>query len=164
MRAEDVASPGPPASDRRAGRSPFAPDRSGWAIEDHLAMTRARLIVQEGPMMGRPVPIRGSRFTIGRGPDCQLRLGSATVSRSHATIERRGGRLFLRDLASTNGTLLNGRPLRDREVEVRDGDRVRVGPLSFTLSVVAEPERFAGPIVRPEIRFQLAVPGRRTGR
>lgn len=71
-------------------------------------MTRARLIVQDGPMMGRPVSIRGSKFTIGRGPACQLRLGSATVSRTHATIERRGGRLFLRDLGSTNGTIING--------------------------------------------------------
>ena len=144
MRAEDLRSPRS-SGDRSPGGRPSlrGPGVSGWSVEDHRAMNRARLIVQDGPMMGRPVSIRGPRFTIGRGPECQLRLGSATVSRAHATIERRGGRLFLRDLASTNGTILNGKPLRDREAEVRDGDRVRVGPLSFTLSVVAEPGRFS---------------------
>ena len=142
MRAED-ARPHRAARERSRGGplSRLDPGSAGWAVEDHPAMTRARLIIQDGPMMGKPVTIRGSKFIIGRGPDCQLRLGSATVSRSHATIERRAGRLFLRDLASTNGTLLNGRALRDREVEVRDGDRVQVGPLAFTLSVTPDFER-----------------------
>ncbi len=71
--------------------SRFAPASTGWAAEDDLAMTRARLIIQDGPMTGRPVTIRGPKFVIGRGPTCQLRLGSATVSRTHATIERRAG-------------------------------------------------------------------------
>jgi anti-anti-sigma factor len=114
---------------------PLGPDSSGLCVEDQPIMFGARLIVQDGPFMGRSVPIKGSRFLIGRGPDCQLRLGSSMVSRSHARIERRGRKLFLRDLASTNGSKLNGRPLRDREVEISDGDRIQFGPLTFALAV-----------------------------
>jgi anti-anti-sigma factor len=126
MRAEVARSP---------RQFPLGPNSSGRGVEDQLIMFGARLIVQDGPFMGRSIPIKGSRFLIGRGPDCKLRLGSSMVSRSHASIERRGRRFFLRDLASTNGSQLNGRPVRDREVEIRDGDLLRFGGLSFALSV-----------------------------
>jgi anti-anti-sigma factor len=108
---------------------------TGRLDEDHPAMNPARLIVQDGRSAGKPVAIKGVKFVIGRGPDCDLRVRSATVSRSHASIERRGSRLFLRDLASTNGTILNGRTLRDREAEIRDGDTLRFGKMSFTLNI-----------------------------
>ena len=116
--------------------------RPGRASEGRPAMTRARLIVQDGPDQGRSVTLRGDRFVIGRGRDCQLRLGSSKVSRAHASLERRGGRLYLRDLASTNGSLLNGKPVRDREVEVNDGDRLRFGPITFALEVGHASSRF----------------------
>jgi anti-anti-sigma factor len=138
MRAEE-ARPRPRPFMGQASR--FSPNScsdshsSARGFEDQPIMFGARLIVQDGPFLGRSLPIRGARFLIGRGPDCQLRLGSSMVSRSHASIERRGRRFFLRDLASTNGSLLNGQPLRDREVEIREGDRLRFGPLTFALSV-----------------------------
>ena len=110
--------------------------------EDHPAMSGARLIVQDGPFVGKSIPINRGEFVIGRGPDCQLRLGSSMVSRSHARIERRGRRFFLRDLASTNGSRINGRTLRDREVEFVDGDRLQIGPMTFALSVGTPLDRF----------------------
>ncbi len=126
MRAEE---------DRPRRHSHLVPDASGRVVEDQPIMIGARLIVQDGPFMGKSVPIKGSRFLIGRGADCQLRLGSSMVSRSHARIERRGRKLYLRDLASTNGSRLNGRPVRDREVEISDGDQIQFGPLTFAVSV-----------------------------
>jgi anti-anti-sigma factor len=136
MRAGEARPPVVPRVRSRGGpHARLAPDLTGKADEDPIAMNLARLIVQDGPSMGRPVAIRGPRFMIGRGPKCQLRVGSAAVSRSHAAIERRGSRLFLRDLASTNGTLLNGQALRDREAEIRDGDRIQIGKFSFCLSI-----------------------------
>ncbi len=99
------------------------------------AMTRIRLIIQDGPSMGRAVEVKTARFVIGRCPACDLRVASSAVSRSHATLSKRGGRLFLRDLASTNGTRLNGRALREVESEVRDGDTIRVGPVEFALAI-----------------------------
>ncbi|MHB1558110.1 MAG: FHA domain-containing protein [Isosphaeraceae bacterium] len=95
------------------------------------------LVVRMGGSKGRPVPVHGPRFVIGRQPDCQLRLGSPLVSKLHAAIERRDGRTFLVDLGSTNGTVLNGRPLRGKEAEIHDGDRIQVGPAVCTVATVA---------------------------
>ncbi len=93
-----------------------------------------------GASKGRPVPVEGPRFVIGRQSDCQLRLGSPMVSKLHAAIERRDGRIFLSDLGSTNGTVLNGRLLRGKEAEIHDGDRIQVGPVVCTLATVAHRE------------------------
>ena len=55
------------------------------------------------------VPVSGARFVIGRERGCQLRLGSAQVSKHHAAIERRRGGSSSVDLGSTNGTMVGGR-------------------------------------------------------
>ncbi len=109
------------------------PDASAFEVPP--AMTAARLVAQTDPERGRAVVVDGRRFVIGRASDCRLRLGFATVSRHHATIERRGGRLELVDLGSTNGSFLNGRPLRNEAAEIRDGDRVQFGPMIFVVEV-----------------------------
>src|SRR5207248_1034305 len=87
---------------------------------------------------GRAIEIPGPRFLIGRDPSADLRPNSQAISRNHAAIELRQGRVFLRDLGTTNGTLHNNRLLRDQESEVRHGDRLTIGPLQFTLTVLAE--------------------------
>ena len=97
------------------------------------ALTGVWLDVQIGGSKGRQVAVGGLRYTIGRDRTCQLRLGSPMVSKIHASIERREGRIFLHDLDSTNGTVLNGRPLRGREEEIRHGDRIQIGPIVATL-------------------------------
>ena len=101
------------------------------------------LIVQIGASRGRPVPVVGPRFVIGRQQDCQLRLGLPMVSKFHAAIERRDGRLVLVDMGSTNGTVLNGRLLRGKEAEIHDGDHIQIGPVICTLATVAHRE---GPV------------------
>jgi anti-anti-sigma factor len=98
------------------------------------------LIVQMGASKGRPVSVSGSPFVIGRQHDCQMRLRSPMVSKLHAAIERRDGRIFVRDLGSTNGTVVNGRPLRSKEAEIHDGDRIQIGPVVCTMATVAQRE------------------------
>jgi anti-anti-sigma factor len=98
------------------------------------------LIIHIGASKGRPVPVVGPKFLIGRQRDCQLRLGSPMVSKLHASIERREGRVILTDLGSTNGTILNGRPLRGKESEIHDGDRIQIGPAVCTVATVAQRE------------------------
>jgi anti-anti-sigma factor len=90
-----------------------------------------------GGAKGRTLSLNGSRFVIGRQADCQLRLSSPMVSKLHAAIERRDGRIFLKDLGSTNGTVLNGRLLRSKAAEIHDGDRIQIGPVVATLATVA---------------------------
>ncbi len=54
------------------------------------------------------IPIRDSRFLIGRSADCSLILDSMEVSRRHASISTEAGELYINDLGSQNGTFLNG--------------------------------------------------------
>jgi anti-anti-sigma factor len=95
------------------------------------------LLLQVGGTKGRAVAVVGPRFLIGRDQNCQLRLGFPMVSKLHAAIQRRDGRVFLRDLGSTNGTVLNGRAIRGREAELHHGDRIQFGPVVSTLLIGA---------------------------
>ncbi len=62
---------------------------------------------------------------IGRSSACDVALDDASASRRHAELRRRGGKTVLVDLDSTNGTLVNGR--RVREAPLRAGDRITIG-------------------------------------
>jgi len=97
------------------------------------------LRVQVGAAKGRTVGIVGPKFLIGRDRSCHLRLGSAMVSKRHAVIELRDRQIFVSDLGSTNGTIVNGRPLRSAEFEIHDGDRIQIGPVVATLMARPEP-------------------------
>ncbi|HEX8201406.1 MAG TPA: FHA domain-containing protein, partial [Isosphaeraceae bacterium] len=106
---------------------------------------RVRLIVLVGRAKGQAVAIATPRFLIGRDPSCHLRAVSPIVSRFHAVLERRDGRVFLRDLGSSNGTTLGDRRLRaHEEVEVDDGQRLEVGPMRFAVAIET------GTSVRPD--------------
>lgn len=73
-----------------------------------------------------PFATDASIVLVGRSPSAAIRLTDPTVSRLHARIERRGAGVYVEDLGSRNGTLLNGTPLA-RETSLASGDRVRVG-------------------------------------
>jgi hypothetical protein len=68
---------------------------------------------------------------IGRTSENDLVLHDHGVSRRHARIVERGGLYFAADVGSSNGTSLNGAPLPG-EQQLRDGDRIGVGPVEFT--------------------------------
>ena len=56
---------------------------------------------------------------LGRGTDCDLRLVDPGVSRHHAELRVEDGEVVLVDLGSTNGTFVNGQPVR--RVTLNDG-------------------------------------------
>jgi anti-anti-sigma factor len=115
------------------------------SLEEPPDQCHVWLQVQVGAAKGRTIAVHGPRFVIGRDRSCHLRLGSAMVSKVHTAIELRDGRIFLRDLGSTNGTVLGGCTLRDAEAEIRDGDRIQIGPVVCTL-VVGRDKGQAGPV------------------
>lgn len=101
-----------------------APRRSKLGDLDGKVWLRVEVDGSEGRMLA----ISRRRFLIGRERGSHLRLGSPQVSKRHATIEVRDGRVFLHDLGSTNGTQLNGEPLKDAEAELQSQDRFVLGP------------------------------------
>ncbi len=93
------------------------------------------MIVEIGKSKGRVVEVGGPRFLIGRDERCQLRPNSNAISRLHASIEQREGRVYIRDFGSASGTLLNGRELHDEEAEAFHGDKLQIDVLLFTISI-----------------------------
>jgi transcriptional regulator with GAF, ATPase, and Fis domain len=72
---------------------------------------------------------RRQEVTIGRDPDATIRIPQAAVSRQHARIERQGDGWLLVDLGGRNGSLVNGRFVR--EVVLKPLDEIRVGDAVF---------------------------------
>jgi pSer/pThr/pTyr-binding forkhead associated (FHA) protein len=79
---------------------------------------------------GMRTQITGGVIQIGRAPSCEIVLDDRNVSRRHAEIRRRGPVVVLIDLDSTNGTIVNGR--RVREHPLADGDRITMGNSRLT--------------------------------
>ena len=69
---------------------------------------------------------------MGRHPDCNVQVDSNMVSRFHAQIVQVDGTLMLEDLASGNGTFLNGKQLEKHQPHaLHPNDRVKLGPIKF---------------------------------
>lgn len=79
----------------------------------------------------REVALDGRPVTIGRAADADVVVADPLVSRHHARLAGRGGRLVLTDLGSTNGTRVNGEAVR--EAVVGPGDRVEIGATRLVL-------------------------------
>ncbi|MCG8403438.1 MAG: FHA domain-containing protein [Firmicutes bacterium] len=73
-------------------------------------------------------------IVLGRRETCDIFLMDNGISRKHAAITRRGNRYVIRDLGSTNGTLVNGARIADRELE--SGDVIILGDTELTFKVV----------------------------
>src|SRR5258707_3101470 len=70
--------------------------------------------------------ITTNNFVIGRAPDCDLPLDEPQASRQHVKVASEGGRFWIEDCGSRNGTLLNGKKLTARR-ELRNGDEIGIG-------------------------------------
>jgi len=104
------AQPVSPPAGRRAPLAPAGP---------RLISPQGDWLLSEGPNL------------VGRDPDCAVRIDSATVSRHHARIVVSGGTARVEDLASKNGTFVNGLAVTE-PLPVDDGSEIRVGSVTMT--------------------------------
>lgn len=93
---------------------------------------RARLRVVEGVLRGREFELAEGPTTVGRSPENTIVLDASDVSRRHARFDLVNGRLRLQDLGSTNGTRVNGDPIRI--ADVGDGDDILIGSQRLTVA------------------------------
>lgn len=96
------------------------------------------VVLSAGKAAGKALPITGAQFIIGRDPECNLRPASAMISKRHCAFLVKNGDVFLRDFDSTNGTFVNDEQIKG-EVSLKDGDNIKVGPLSFKIVIEATP-------------------------
>jgi pSer/pThr/pTyr-binding forkhead associated (FHA) protein len=104
---------------------------------------KLKLIVLAGAKEGLEIPLKKDKFLIGRAKECALRAGSEAISRRHCAIIRRESGYTVRDLGSRNGTLVNGEKISS-EVPLKDGDELRVGPLTFRVAAAESKPATAG--------------------
>jgi diguanylate cyclase (GGDEF)-like protein len=81
-------------------------------------------------LLGKRFLLEESPTRVGRGPDNEIVLDGESISRRHASWERRGGRWWVVDERSTNGTYVNDE-LINQHCRLTNGDRVKVGGLIF---------------------------------
>jgi pSer/pThr/pTyr-binding forkhead associated (FHA) protein len=93
-----------------------------------------QLKVVQGKSRGHSLRFAPGEFVIGRGPECHVRPNSEWISRQHFLLRVRGDGVSIRDLGSTNGTLVNG-SLVVGERPMQSGDLLQLGSLVLQLVV-----------------------------
>lgn len=82
-------------------------------------------------------PLTKPLTVLGRKHTCELRIPIPSVSREHCQVELRGDSVVLRDLGSSNGTVVNDKPVKERQLE--PGDVITIGPVHFVVTIDGEP-------------------------
>ena len=94
----------------------------------------AKLILSLEGSMIREVPLDKERILIGRKPSNEIQIENLAVSGEHACIVTILNDSFLEDLGSTNGTLVNGNPIKKHILQ--NNDVIEIG--KYKLKDVAE--------------------------
>jgi serine/threonine protein kinase len=113
-----------------------------WAAADRYTGPNgrpvlARLSLQNGQMAGRSYLFHQVVTTIGRTNGNDLIISGRTVSRRHARLWFEGGRWYLADMQSANGTLINNMRLQPNQaVPLNDKDVINFGDEIVVFNIV----------------------------
>ncbi len=119
----------------------------------------AMLTVEEGPGRGAEVEIpRDGEIVIGRAGHCQISIPDSKASRTHCRVEGDGDEIIVTDLASQNGTYVNGVRI-DEATTVRVGDTIRVGNSTMRLREGAAGELTGRTLAGYEVEQRLGFGG-----
>jgi len=106
--------------------------------DDTVHPATAELRIVGGPDAGGVHRLHGEEIRVGRSSEADVPLDDPDVSRLHLSLHLGpDGRVTVRDLGSTNGTVLDGRFLRDEAAELPEGGLLRVGESTL---LVARPD------------------------
>jgi hypothetical protein len=94
----------------------------------------AELTMESGPDAGHSHRAGDRALRLGRSPDNDIILRDPATSGHHARVERRGDQFWIVDLGSTNGTLVNGEPIQEKELS--NGDRITIGQNSVNFALI----------------------------
>ena len=72
----------------------------------------------------------GESATLGRSDSADIQVDDPFASSAHARVFPRGAFMYIEDMGSTNGTFLNGRPLR-RPEQLKVADSIRIGDTEY---------------------------------
>jgi diguanylate cyclase (GGDEF)-like protein len=97
---------------------------------ERAATHEPALIMLEGDLPGQVFRLRSGRQIIGRRPECDIRVRERAVSGIHAEVIRVRDNVTINDLASTNGTLVNGMRIRT-PVPLLQGSLLKLGNCVF---------------------------------
>ena len=113
--------------------------------------TKLELIVTVGPLKDRRFSVPADGIRLGRSSSCEISIPDPALSRNHCLFETRDGGLWVTDLASANGTIVNDVQLGPDSQRLQLGDVVLVGDSALQV-VAAEgkiPDRGPVPAANP---------------
>ena len=99
-------------------------------------MDRWAIVANSSWMQGKRYSIAEGTLVIGRSAQADITLPSNHLSRQHAQLVRNGDAIVLQDMASMNGTFLNGN--RVRKASLKAGDQLRFDTFTFLVEGPAE--------------------------
>jgi hypothetical protein len=91
----------------------------------------ASLVLVQGGQPIRTWPLATAEISIGRAEQSDIPLADPGVSRTHARVVREGDDFIVEDLRSTNGTEVNGQPIRRRRLANGDMLKLASSTLQF---------------------------------
>lgn len=106
---------------------------------------RPALVFLRGELLAVQIPLDRQQVTLGRALDADIRVNDPRASRLHARIDSEHDeqigqtRYRLSDLESTNGTILNGKPIESAFLE--DGDKFEIGEQLIRFEMLDEIDR-----------------------
>jgi hypothetical protein len=96
-----------------------------FIAEDQSEPVLAYLIVKSGARAGTNYPLKKATIKIGREPSNDIAIDDKKSSREHAKLKMENGKFVLYDLASSNGTFVNGVKIQNQSIT--DSDEIQIG-------------------------------------
>ena len=89
--------------------------------------SKLELLVVRGVLSGCRFSVAAGGSRLGRSNACEIAIGDPLLSRQHCLFDYSHGELRLTDLASTNGTFVNGHELAAKSVVLHKHDLITLG-------------------------------------